>query len=116
MRKSSIHSCCVCEQELDQGHVMKPISLQEAIDRDIGKRGTPEREEFEAEIKLEMLGEEIKKIRNEKQLTQSDLGKKIGVTKYQISRIEADTTRANIQTIIKVFNALGKELSFNVIG
>ena len=97
------------------GRAMKSISLQEAIERDIGKRGTPAREEFEAVLKLEVLGAEIKRIRTEKNMTQSDLGEKIGVTKYQISRLEADTTRANIQTIIRVLNALGKEISFNII-
>lgn len=101
-------------KDLCNGLVMESISLQEAIERDVGKRGTPEREVFEANLKIELLGAEIKKIRNEKNLTQSDLGDKIGVTKYQISRIESDTTRANIQTILKVFNALGKELSFNI--
>jgi transcriptional regulator with XRE-family HTH domain len=64
---------------------------------------------------VELLGAEIKKIRNQKNMTQTDLGKKVGVTKYQISRIEADTTHVNMQTIIKVLNALGKELSFNII-
>ena len=97
------------------GNVMETVSLQEAIDRDIGKRGTIEREEFEAVLKVELLGAEIKRIRSEKNLTQSDLGEKVGVTKYQISRIEGDTTHANIQSIIKVLNALGKELTFNIV-
>lgn len=100
-------------------HLMDPfmesISLEDAIERDIGKRGSPEREEFESQLKIELLGSEIKKIRNQKNMTQTDLGKKVGVTKYQISRIEADTTHVNMQTIIKVLNALGKELSFNII-
>ena len=95
--------------------VLESISIEDAIERDIGKRGSPKREEFEAALRIELLGTAIKRIRSEKKLTQSDLGKKIGVTKYQISRIEADTTRVNIQTIIKVLNALGKELSFNII-
>ena len=107
MKKFTGNSC--------NGHAMKTISLHEAIERDIGKRGTPAREEFEAALKLEVLGAEIKRIRTEKNMTQSDLGERIGVTKYQISRLEADTTRANIQTIIRVLNALDKELLLNII-
>jgi HTH-type transcriptional regulator / antitoxin HipB len=95
--------------------LLESISLEDAIERDIGKRGTLEREEFEVQLKIELLGAEIKKIRNHKNMTQTDLGQKVGVSKYQISRIEADTTHVNIQTLLKVLNALGKELSFNII-
>jgi DNA-binding XRE family transcriptional regulator len=95
--------------------LLESISIEDAIERDIGKRGTPKRETFEAHLEIELLGAEIKRIRTENNLTQTDLGKKIGITKYQISRIEADTTHANMQTIIRVFNALGKEVKICVI-
>ena len=103
------------DDDLREDPLLESISIEDAIERDIGKRGSSKREEFEAELRIELIGAAIKRIRNEKNLTQSDLGKKIGVSKYQISRIEADTTRVNIQTIIKVLKALGKELSFNII-
>jgi DNA-binding XRE family transcriptional regulator len=115
MRKTSTWSKLGEEIDTRQDPLLDSISLEDAIERDIGERGTPAREEFEAQLKVELLGAEIKKIRNQKNMTQTDLGKKVGVTKYQISRIEADTTHVNMQTIIKVLNALGKELSFNII-
>jgi len=101
-------------KKLTSDPLLESISIEDAINRDIGKIGTPERDDFENQLKIELLGAEIKRIRTEKNLTQTDLGEKIGVTKYQISRIESDTTHANIQTIIKVLNGLGKELSFNI--
>lgn len=90
------------------------LSMEEAEDRLLGKRGSPERELYEAELKVEMLGSMIRNIRHEQKLSQSELGEKLGVSKFQISRIENDTTNVNVQTLIKVFGALGKQISFNI--
>lgn len=115
MKKTATRSKLDKEINLRHDPSLDFISIEDAIERDIGERGTPAREEFETQLKVELLGAEIKKMRNQKNMTQTDLGKKVGVTKYQISRIEADTTHVNMQTIIKVLNALGKELAFNII-
>ena len=45
---------------------MKTYSLEEITDKHIGKKGTPERNQFEFELKLEILGEMIKKARKER--------------------------------------------------
>jgi DNA-binding XRE family transcriptional regulator len=114
--RNFLHSSLGSEdRNLGKDPLLEAISIEDAIDRDIGKRGTPKREEFEAMLSIELLGTEIKRIRNEKNLTQTDLGEKVGVTKFQISRLESDTTHVNIQTIIKVLNALGKDLTFNIV-
>ena len=89
-------------------------SMNDAKDRILGKRGSPRREAYELELKVEMLGSAIRNIRKEQNLSQSELGEKLGVSKYQISRIENDTTNVNVQTILKVFKALGREVSFNI--
>jgi HTH-type transcriptional regulator / antitoxin HipB len=49
---------------------MKTYSLEEITDKHIGKRGTPKREAFENELRLDLLGEAIKKARKERNLTQ----------------------------------------------
>lgn len=90
-------------------------SFDDAKDRIIGKRGTSRREVYELELKVEMLGSAIRNIRKEQSLSQTELGEKLGVSKYQISRIESDTTTVNVQTLLKVFGALGHEISFNII-
>ena len=66
MRKTSTWS--KLGEEIDPRHdpLLDSISLEVAIERDIGERGTPAREEFEAQLKVELLGAEIKKIRNQK--------------------------------------------------
>ncbi|OFX52354.1 MAG: hypothetical protein A2066_00235 [Bacteroidetes bacterium GWB2_41_8] len=89
-------------------------SIADAKDRILGKRGSPRREVYEIELKVEMLGSAIRNIRKEQNLSQSELGEKLGVSKYQISRIESDTTTVNVQTLIKVFGALGREISINI--
>lgn len=93
---------------------MKTYSLEEITDKHIGKRGTPKREAFENELRLDLLGEAIKKARLERNLTQEELGKLVGVQRAQISKLENSLTDARFETIIKVFNALNARVSFNV--
>jgi DNA-binding XRE family transcriptional regulator len=89
-------------------------SLEEMIDEHIGIKGTKERDIFEEELRLDILGQTIKKIRVEKNLTQEQLGKLVGVKKSQISKIENHLTDARFETIIKVFRALDAKINFNV--
>jgi len=94
---------------------MKTYTLSEMEDKYIGKKGTKEREEYEYELKMELLGQMIKTARKERKLTQEKLGKMIGVNKSQISKIENNANSARIDTIIKIFKALKAEINFSVI-
>ena len=89
-------------------------SLDQLINEDIGEIGTPDRDKFEEELRLDILGHTIKKIREEKNLTQSQLGELVGVKKAQISKIENNLNDARFETILKVFRALNAKISFNV--
>ena len=93
---------------------LKMYSLDEVIDKYIGKRGTPKREAFEQELSIELMGNAIKKARQDRNLTQEQLGKLVGVQKAQISKIENSVTDARFETILKVFKALGAKITFNV--
>lgn len=93
---------------------LKTVSLDTMIDKHIGKRGTPKREEFENELRLDLLGSTIKQVRQEKNLTQEQLGELVGVQKAQISKIENSIKNARFETILKVFDALGAKVKFNV--
>jgi len=64
---------------------MKQYSLSEMEDRYIGKIGTPERDEYEYELRMELLSRMIKSTRKERGLTQEALGELVGVNKSQIS-------------------------------
>ena len=93
---------------------IKMYSLSEMKDEVIGKIGTPERDQYEYELNMELLGRMIKTARKERNLTQNQLGELVGVKKSQISKLESSANSATIDTVIKVFKALKAEISFNV--
>lgn len=93
---------------------MKTYNLEEITDKHIGKRGTSKREAFENELRLDLLGEAIKQARKQRNLTQEELGRLVGVQKAQISKIENSLTDARFETIIKVFKALNAKINFNI--
>jgi HTH-type transcriptional regulator / antitoxin HipB len=93
---------------------LKTVSLDTMIDKHIGKVGTPERDAFEQELKLELLGYAIKEARLHHNLTQEELGKLVGVQKAQISKLENNFTNARFDTVLKVFNALNAKVNFKV--
>src|SRR5690554_4452341 len=93
---------------------IKKMTLDELKDRDIGEIGTPERDEYEFDLRMEILGELIKSVRKERHLTQEQLGELVGVKKSQISKLERNTKNVTIGTILKVFNALKANISFSV--
>ncbi len=93
---------------------IKTIPLNTMIDKHIGKIGTPARDAFEQELKLDLLGNAIKEARLHHNLTQEQLGKLVGVQKAQISKLENNFTNARFDTIIKVFNALHAKVNFKV--
>lgn len=93
---------------------IKSYSLAEMKDRYIGKVGTTDRDEYEYELSMDVLGRMIKTARQERNLTQEQLGQLVGVQKSQISKLENSTNSATIDTILKVFKALKADIHFNV--
>lgn len=93
---------------------IKTYSLAEMKDKYIGQLGTTYRDEYEYELRMDVLGKMIKTARQERKLTQEELGKLVGVQKAQISKLESSVNSATIDTILKVFKALKAEINFNV--
>lgn len=93
---------------------LKTYTLAEMKDRYIGEIGSKDRDEYEYELRMDVLGKMIKAARKERNLTQEELGKLIGVQKAQISKLESSANSATIDTILKVFKALKAEINFNV--
>jgi len=94
--------------------MMKSYSLEEMKDKYIGKAGTKTRDEYEYELRMDILGRMIKTARQERNLTQEQLGELVGVRKAQISKLESSAHSATIDTILKVFKALNADIHFNV--
>lgn len=93
---------------------LKTYTLAEMKDKHIGEIGTTERDEYEYELRMDILGKMIKTARRERKLTQAELGKLVGVQKAQISKLESSANSATVDTILKVFKALNAEINFNV--
>ena len=93
---------------------MKTHTLDEVQDKLIGKIGTPERDLFEYELQMDLVGRAIKQTRQERNLTQEELGKLIGVQKSQISRLENKTSNVTMDTLLRVFTALKARVKLQV--
>ena len=93
---------------------MKSISLKELKDKSLGKIGTQKRDDYEFELKVELLSEQIKNLRKEQNLTQEQLGELIGVQRAQISKLENNPSNVTIGTILRVFKALKATVNFRV--
>jgi DNA-binding XRE family transcriptional regulator len=93
---------------------MKAYTLDQVQDKLIGKIGTPGRDIFEYELQMDLIGKAIKQTRQERHLTQEELGKLIGVQKAQISRLENNASNVTMDTLIKVFTALKAKVKLQV--
>lgn len=88
---------------------MKLIPADNMKDKLWGKRGTPEREAMETKLKEDVnayiVGEAIRKARLAQNLTQEQLGERIGVQRAQISKLEKGTSYhiANNESCIPSF-------------
>lgn len=98
---------------------MKTYTLEELTDEAIGKIGTPKRDKFEADLKEELqayhIGEAIKQARQAKNLTQEELGERIGVQKAQISRLEKGKN-ITISSLMRLFEAMEVPLTLEMGG
>ena len=93
---------------------IKTTSLDELKDKFIGEKGSIDRDLYEFELKLDVIGQLIRQTRKQRNLTQEELGKLIGVQKAQISKLENGASNITIGTILKVFKALKAKVNFKV--
>ena len=93
---------------------MKTYTLDEVQNKIIGKKGTPNRDKFEYELQMGLIGKAIKEIRQERNLTQEQLGQLVGVQKAQISRLESNASNVTIDTLMKVFTALKAKVKLQI--
>ena len=68
---------------------MKSYSLEDMKNKYVGKLGTKQRDQYEYELRMDVLGRMIKQARQERNLTQEQLGELVGVQRAQISKLES---------------------------
>lgn len=76
-----------------------------------GPAGTPERDAMEARLKEDIqayfVGEAIRRARLRQNLTQEELGERVGVKRSQICKLENGKGSMTLFTMSRVFKALG---------
>ena len=96
---------------------MKQLNLtpiEDLIEEDFGKEGTPSRLEFENGCDAFIIGERLKEERLRAGLTQEQLASRIGTKKAYISRVENGHTDVQVSTLFKIFEGLGRRISINI--
>ena len=88
--------------------------FEELEDKYFGKIGTPERDDYEFDLKMELIGEKIKQLRLRNNMTQTQLGELIGVKRAQISKLENGNHSASVSTIMKVFQAMKTRVKLRI--
>ena len=85
--------------------------IEDLIEEDFGKVGTPERALFDSECDTFIIGEIIKEMRCKAGLTQEELATKVGTKKSYISRIENRKSDIMLNTLFRICNGLGKQMT-----
>lgn len=92
---------------------MKVYSQEETLDSTLGVKGTPERDEYEAQVKDYLVGLAIRQAREAQNLTQEQLGERIGVQRARISSIEKGVN-LRLSTLSRIFAALGVQVKLDI--
>lgn len=92
---------------------MKMYSQAEMLDRTLGPKGTPERDEYDAKVDDYMVGLAIRQAREARNLTQEQLGERIGVQRARICSIERGAN-LRLSTLRRIFSALDMEVKLDI--
>ena len=94
---------------------MKLTSLNEVLDKEYGKKGSPTRDQFDKNCEEFYLSECLKEERKKAGLTQQQLAEKIGTKRTYISRVENGHCDVQLSTLYKIFAGIGRKISISVM-
>lgn len=95
--------------------LMNCTSLDELMDVEYGKKGTPERIAFDAETQEFCIAQTLREERIRAGLTQQQLADMMGTKKTYISRVETGRQNLNLTTLFRLFDCLGKKVAISVM-
>lgn len=95
--------------------IMNCTTLDELLDVQYGKVGTPERDEFDKETQVFCLAATLKEERLRAGLTQEQLAERIGTKKTYISRLENGKADVQLNTLFRIFEGLGRRVSLTIL-
>jgi DNA-binding XRE family transcriptional regulator len=82
-------------------------SIDDIMDAEYGKVGTPERDAFRREAYAYCVGQLVYDARKNEKITQAELASRIGVNKSYISQIEKGDVEPTASTFYRIMDALG---------
>lgn len=94
---------------------MKTYTHEEMLDMVIGTKGSPERDQYEVSVQAFLVGLQVRKAREAKKLTQTQLGEMIGVKRSQVSRME-NGHNLSLTTVGRAFKAMDMDATLNISG
>jgi DNA-binding XRE family transcriptional regulator len=90
-------------------------SFEDLLNEKYGEKGTPYRDQFEADSLAFRLGVMLKEARTEAKITQEQLAERTGTKKSYISRIERGKSDIQISTYQRIIEiGLGKSLNISI--
>lgn len=94
---------------------METKSWKEIKDNVYGKKGTERRDELERDFSGFKIGLQLKKAREEKHLTQSELGELVDKKREYISRIENNGSNLTLKTLYDIVEkGLGGKVTIQI--
>lgn len=94
---------------------METKSWQEIKDDVYGKKGTPRRDELERETEGLKIGLLLRQAREQKHLTQQQLGELVDKKRTYISRVENDGSNLTLKTLFDIVEkGLGGKVTINI--
>lgn len=90
-------------------------SWREIKDEVYGKKGTPRRDKLESEFRSLKVGLMLREAREQKMLTQEQLGEKVDKKRSYISRIENDASNVTLKTLYDIVeHGLGGKIRIQI--
>ena len=93
---------------------MKFTTIDQLTDEIVGQKGTADRDNFEFDLRMDIIGTLIKEAREKRNMSRLELGQIIGVQQTQISKLENNTKDTSFGTIIRALKALDANVKLSV--
>ncbi len=94
--------------------IRKSKTLEQLEEKYFGKKGNARRDDYEKQVKIEIIGELLKQFREDKHLTQGQLAEKMGIDKTYVSKIENNLKTQRLDTLLSFLKALRGQLLIRI--
>lgn len=92
----------------------KIVDYDAVLNAKFGKPGTPSRIEAEEKAWSFYTGKILEDARKQANITQAELGRRIGSDRAYISRIESGKIEPKVSTFYRIVNALGMDVELSM--